>query len=203
MLNATLTRALIAAVQHSTEAMVLSDPHQPDHPLIAANGAFASMTGYALTEIVGRNCRFLQGPGTDLGTAERIKQAIRDEAGCIEWIVNHKKGGRAFWNLLFLSPVHDRAGRLLHYFGNQLDITTGLPERLDAVTFGRARMSMANQAEFEHLLLDILEDEDAVRADPETPARALERIIATSRRLAEISTDLQPGDAPVAVPDLR
>ncbi len=192
MPHRTLTRALISAVQHSTEAMVLSDPHQPDHPLIAANPAFAVMTGYGLNEIIGRNCRFLQGSSTDPGTAGRIRAAIKAEAGCIEWIVNHRKDGRAFWNLLFLSPVHDRAGRLLHYFGNQLDITAGLPERLTEVTFGRAHMSPENQAEFQHLLLDILEDEESTYTDPSGNARALERIIVTSRRLAELSTDLLP-----------
>ena len=143
-----LTRALISAVQNSTEAMVLSDPHQPDHPLIAANRAFASMTGYGMEDIVGHNCRFLQGKNTDFETAQRIKAAIKEETGCIEWIVNHRQNGRAFWNLLFLCPVHDRAGRLLHYFGNQMDITGGLPERLGEVTFGRAHMSPENLAEF-------------------------------------------------------
>ncbi len=191
MFDQTLTRALISAVQHSTEAMVLSDPHQPDHPLIAANPAFATMTGYGLDQIIGRNCRFLQGPRTDLGTSARIKQAIKDEEGCIEWIVNHRKDGRAFWNLLFLSPVHDRAGRLLHYFGNQLDITTGLPERLGEVTFGRAHMSPTNQAEFQRLLLEMLEA-DEPGSGPADRARALERIVASSRRLAELSTDLKP-----------
>lgn len=189
-----LTRALISAVQHSTEAMVLSDPHQADHPLIAANGAFASMTGYGLDQIIGHNCRFLQGKSTDRGTSQRIKVAIKEEAGCIEWIVNHRKDGRPFWNLLFLSPVHDRAGRLLHYFGNQMDITAGLPERLGEVSFGRAHLSPENQTEFEHVLLNILEDDDAAAADPTERARALERIILKSRRLAELSTGLQSGD---------
>ena len=193
MLDRTLTKALISAVQHSTEAMVLSDPHQPDHPLIAANAAFSDMTGYGLDEIIGHNCRFLQGTSTDRTTALRIRDAIREEAGCIEWIVNHRKDGRAFWNLLFLAPVHDRAGRLLHYFGNQMDITAGLPERLAEVSFGRAHMTEPNQAEFQHLLLDILEDDEHVRTDPAGRARALERLIITSRRLAALSTELQPG----------
>ncbi len=196
-----ITRALLAAVHHSTEPMVLSDPHAPDHPIIAANPAFSTMTGYPMEEIVGRNCRFLQGPGTDAATARRIGRTVASGQGCVEWIVNHRRDGKAFWNLLFLSPVHDRHGRLLHFFGNQLDITKGFPEWLGEVTFGRAYMTPENQTEFQALLLDILEDQGAATAGPEARARALERIVAASRRLSELSTALVAG-APTPVPAL-
>ena len=186
-----ITQALLAAIEHSGEPMVLSDPHLPDHPMIAANAAFAAMTGYPHEEIVGRNCRFLQGPGTDQATARRIGTSIREGHGCIEWIVNHKRDGRAFWNLLFLFPVRDRSGHLLHYFGNQLDITTGFPDWLGEVVFGRAHMSRAHEAEFHLLLLDILEDE----AEQTNRAQSLERILASTRRLAELSTALEPSPA--------
>ena len=191
-----ITQALLAAVEHSTEPMVLSDPYQPDHPLIAANPAFAAMTGYPMAEIIGRNCRFLQGPGTDRGTAQRLRAAIAAREGCIEWIVNHRADGAPFWNLLFLVPVRDRAGRLLHYFGNQLDITKGFPDWLGEVTFGRAHLTRENEAEFQHLLLDIMEDQDAAEGGGPAQARALERIIAASRRLAELSTTLAAGASP-------
>ena len=184
-----LTAALLAAMEHSKEPMALSDPHAPDHPMIACNAAFSAMTGYPEDYVVGRNCRFLQGPGTDPVTSRRIGDAIRDGQGCIEWIVNHRKDGRAFWNLLFLSPVRDRDGRLLHYFGNQLNITDGLPEWLGEVIFGRAHMSRADEAEFHRLLLGILEDTQA----PAERTAGLERILASARRVAEISTSLQPG----------
>lgn len=192
-----LTRALSSAIQHSTEPMVLSDPHAPDHPIIAANNAFAAMTGYALADVVGRNCRFLQGRETDPATTQRIRRTIAAEEACIEWVVNHRADGRAFWNLLFLFPVHTRHGDLLHYFGNQLNITAGLPDWLTEVSFGRAHMTEENRAEFQHLLLDILEDESLLMSDPGARARAIERIVATTRRLAELSTALVPGAQPV------
>ncbi len=191
-----LTQALLAAVANSTEPMVLSDPHAPDHPIIAANPAFAIMTGYPMAEIVGRNCRFLQGAGTDRKTAQRLRSAIEAEEGCIEWIVNHRRDGSAFWNLLFLVPIRDRDGRLLHYFGNQLDITRGFPDWLGEVTFGRAHLTRENGAEFQHLLLDIMEDQSASEEGGPAQARALERIIAASRRLAELSTTLAAGAKP-------
>ena len=191
-----ITRALLSAIEHSTEPMVLSDPHAPDHPIMAANGAFATMTGYTLPQIVGRNCRFLQGTDTDPATTRRIAAAIAAQQASIEWIVNHRANGRPFWNLLFLSPIHDRDGRLLHYFGNQLDITTGLPDWLTEVSFGRAHMTEAHQAEFQRMLLAILDDETGA----EPAARALERTLAATRRIAELSTALQPGGGPAIPP---
>ena len=196
-----ITRALLAAIHHSTEPMVLSDPHAPDHPMMAVNEAFATMTGYPMAQVVGRNCRFLQGPDTDPATTRRISASIRAHQACIEWVVNHKANGRPFWNLLFIFPVHDRQGQLLHYFGNQLDITAGLPDWLPEISFGRAHMSEANQQEFQHLLFDILEDESHAIAGPGSRARALERILATTRRLAELSTALTPGQ-PIQAPTL-
>ncbi len=193
--EAPITQALRTAIQHSDEPMVVTDPHLPDHPMIAANDAFAAMTGYPHAEIIGRNCRFLQGAGTDQATARRIGRTIAEGHGCIEWIVNHRKDGSAFWNLLFLSPVRNRSGKLLHYFGNQLDITKGFPDWLGEVVFGRARMSPAHEAEFHAVLLDILEH----KPDQADRARTLERVLASTRRVAELSTALEPGaaDSPV------
>lgn len=196
-----MTRALISAIQHSTEPMVLSDPYAPDSPIMAANEAFAKMTGFPLSQVVGRNCRFLQGPDTDPATTRRIAASIRAQQACIEWVVNHKANGRPFWNLLFIFPVHDRDGHLLHYFGNQLDITAGLPDWLPEISFGRAHMSEENRQEFQHLLFDIMEDQSLAASEPGVRARSLERIVATTRRLAELSTNLIAGP-PIQAPTL-
>ena len=193
----TLTEVLLSAIEHSTVPMTLSDPHAPDNPIVAANPAFAAMTGFPLGEIIGRNCRFLQGPDTDPATLRRIRQSIADEQGCVEWIVNRRRNGKPFWNLLFLSPVHDRDGRLVHFFGNQMDITTGLPSERAEVVFGRAHMSRDNQAEFNALVLD-----DVTRAEhPAARAAALQGVVTRARRLAELSSALAPGDTP-AIPPL-
>lgn len=190
-------RALASAIMHSDEPMVLSDARQPDYPMVVVNGAFEALTGYARGEIVGRNCRFLQGTGTDRDTARRIGECIVAGQGCIEWIVNHRKDGEAFWNLLFISPVRDRQGEVLYYFGNQLDITKGVPDWLGDVCFGKAHMSRDIEHEFHSLLLDILENEVGAEEDAASQAdrsRSLERIVAATRRLAELSTSLAPGD---------
>ena len=185
------TDALVSAMQHSTEPMVLSDPHLPDAPLIAINPAFEALTGYAKSEIVGRNCRFLQGPGTDQESVERIRSSLRAGQGCIEWIVNHRKDGTAFWNLLFISPVTDGAGRVRYFFGNQLDITHGPPPSLDEFQLGRAHMPPESAAAFHTLVAQIAAD----AAAPADAARALERVTAAARRLSALTIGLTPGEA--------
>ncbi len=179
-----IREALRLAMGHCAAPMVLSDPFLPDCPMVEANQAFATLTGYAMGEIVGRNCRFLQGPGTDRAAVGRVRACLEAGQGCIDWIVNHRRDGSAFWNLLFISPVHDRDGSLLFFFGNQLDITLGTPAWLDDVTLGEAHVVPALEREFHALL-----DEVGVAAQ----AQGLERIVAAAHRLAEISTRLAPG----------
>jgi PAS domain S-box-containing protein len=176
--------ALTTAMMHSTEPMVLSDPHIPDYPMVAANQAFADLTGYPVAEIIGRNCRFLQGPKTDPASPPRIRACLAAGEGCIEWIVNYRRNGSLFYNLLFISPVRDLDGKLLYFFGNQLDITMGTPDWLVEVAFGRAHVVPALEQEFHALLQEVGLAERV---------QALDRIVAAAHRLAEISTSLAPG----------
>ena len=104
--------ALLAAVANSTEPMVLSDARLPDMPMVAVNSAFEALSGHPRIELVGRNCRFLQGAATDPATRGRIGRCLRAGEGCIEWIVNYRKNGATFWNLLFISPVFGADGDL-------------------------------------------------------------------------------------------
>lgn len=191
--------ALLAAIANSREPMVLSDAWLPDLPMVAVNSAFEALSGYPRVELVGRNCRFMQGPGTDPATRARIGRCVRAGEGCIEWIVNHRKNGVAFWNLLFISPVFGADGDVRYFLGNQLDITGGLPPWLGEVTFGRAHMSPAIQEEFNGLLQDILGSADTMLTDA---GAALQGIIGSARRLAELTTQLEPGPPPQGSPFL-
>ncbi len=112
-----------AAVQTLHMPVAVADPRLPDMPLVFVNHAFCEMTGYAREEILGRNCRFLQGPETDAATVDRLREAVaaRDEV-TVE-LLNYRKNGSAFWNALFLTPVRDVAGELIYYFSSQLDVT--------------------------------------------------------------------------------
>ena len=187
-----VTEALLSAMMHSTEPMVLTDPRLPDHPMIAVNPAFLALTGYARAEIVGRNCRFLQGVDTDRETPPRIRHCIGQGQGCIEWIVNYRRDGSKFWNLLFISPVVARDGTLLHFLGNQRDITQGPPAGLTDYILGKAEMPMQGQEEFRALLLELLDQPRAMQQDEAARARELERIVEAARRLNEVTTRLVP-----------
>ncbi len=187
-----ITRALLSAMKHSTEPMVLTAPHLPDHPMLAVNAAFEKMTGYSSEETVGRNCRFLQGANTDPQTPSRIRMCIAERRGCVEWIVNYRQNGEMFWNLLFISPVFSRDGELLHYFGNQRDITAGPPASLPDYTLGKADLPPAAETEFHAMLFGLLTDELTETTDECAGSRMLESMVERGRRLDEITTRLSP-----------
>ncbi len=112
-----------AAVQATRMPMVVADPRQPDTPLVFANHAFLEMTGYTEDEILGKNCRFLQGPDTDPSTVKLIAEALRSERELTVELLNYRKDGSTFWNALFLTPVRSESGELLYYFSSQLDVS--------------------------------------------------------------------------------
>ena len=112
-----------AAVQMSRMPMLLSDPHRDDTPIIFYNKAFEKLTGYERSEILGRNCRFLQGPETNQASVDRIRRAISNREDVHEDIFNYRKNGSGFWNALFISPVFSPEGELIYFFASQLDVT--------------------------------------------------------------------------------
>jgi PAS domain S-box-containing protein len=122
------------AIDATAEGITISDALQPDNPVIFANKGFERLTGYAAHEIVGRNCRFLQGPRTDLYAVHEIRQAIETGSGCTVELLNYRKDGTPFWNRLSITPLRDRSGRITHFAGIQSDITEmrQTQERLEA-----------------------------------------------------------------------
>ena len=126
ILDASLDRRdniFFAAIEMTRMPMVLVDPHQPDMPLVFINNAFLDLTGYEEHEIIGRNCRFLQGPQTDTMAVRQLRQAIeRREAIALE-ILNYRRDGTPFWNGVFMGPVFGPEGELLYFFASQLDVS--------------------------------------------------------------------------------
>ena len=112
-----------AAVRMSPVPMCLSDPNRPDNPLVFVNRAFEDLTGYLEEKILGRNCRFLQGPETDRAVAAEVGRSIAARVDVSVESYNYRKDGSGFWNALYLSPVFSDAGDLLYFFGSQLDVT--------------------------------------------------------------------------------
>jgi PAS domain S-box-containing protein len=91
--------------------------------LVWVNPAFTRTTGYTAEEALNTNCRFLQGPGTDPGAVRRIGEALREQRGIVETLLNYRKDGTAFWNQVSISPVLDADGRLVNFVGVQADVT--------------------------------------------------------------------------------
>ncbi len=103
--------------------ITLSDPDQEDNPLVYANEAFELITGYSREEILGHNCRFLQGNDRDQEGIEQIREAMRDEKPVTVTLRNYRKDGKLFYNRLFIRPLFDRQGRLIYYLGIQYDVS--------------------------------------------------------------------------------
>jgi PAS domain S-box-containing protein len=105
------------AIASVSVGILITDPHQPDNPIIYVNPAFERLTGYDAAEALGRNCRFLQGSGTDPSAVAEIRQALKEERGLRTELLNYRKDGCTFWNELTVSPLRDVKGRVTHYVG--------------------------------------------------------------------------------------
>ncbi|WP_375491465.1 SpoIIE family protein phosphatase [uncultured Jatrophihabitans sp.] len=111
------------AVLATRMSFTITDPHQPDDPLVWVNPAFTATTGYEFGEAVGRNCRFLQGPDTDREIVAEIRASLQAKRPLTTTFLNYRKDGTTFWNELSISPVRDRTGEVTHFVGVQADVT--------------------------------------------------------------------------------
>jgi PAS domain S-box-containing protein len=103
--------------------VTLSDPDLPDNPIVYANSVFERITGYSQEEILGRNCRFLQGQDRDQPGLEAIRETLREHSPIEVTLRNYRKDGSLFHNRLSIQPLRDAAGRLIYYLGVQYDVT--------------------------------------------------------------------------------
>nr|AML77349.1 putative LOV domain-containing protein [Sabal bermudana] len=112
---------LATTLERIEKNFVITDPRLPDNPIIFASDSFLELTEYSREEILGRNCRFLQGPETDQGTVAKIRDAIREQREITVQLINYTKSGKKFWNLFHLQPMRDQKGELQYFIGVQLD----------------------------------------------------------------------------------
>lgn len=111
------------AIAATSNGILITDPNQPDNPIVYANPGFERLTGYSADEVLGRNCRFLQGPDTEAEPVAALRTAIHEARSINVELKNYRKDGTPFWNALSISPVHDTRGQLTHFVGVQQDIT--------------------------------------------------------------------------------
>ena len=111
------------SINSATNGILIADARQPDMPTVYCNAAFEKITGYAAEEVLGQNCRFLQGTDQQQPGIEAIRLAIRQGTEAKAELRNYRKDGSLFWNELYIAPVKDRQGQLTHFIGIQTDVT--------------------------------------------------------------------------------
>jgi PAS domain S-box-containing protein len=107
--------ALMRALSNGQRCFVLSDPKLPDNPIIFASPGFYKMTGYTDKEVLGRNCRFLQGEGTDPKSVELIRKAVAAGSDMTVCMLNYKADGSPFWNQFFVAALRDSDNNIVNY----------------------------------------------------------------------------------------
>ncbi|MER2195058.1 PAS domain S-box protein [Methylobacterium brachiatum] len=147
-----------AAVRATRMPMVITDPRLPDNPIVYVNDAFVRLTGYAREEIIGRNCRFLQGPETSLKDVARVRDAIERRVTIEIDLKNRRKDGTVFWNRLLVSPVFASDGELTYFFASQYDVTL---EKERLVILQRDRDAL--EAESARRSLELIQSEERLR----------------------------------------
>ncbi|MBY0519233.1 MAG: PAS domain-containing protein, partial [Sphingomonas sp.] len=118
---------MLALIDRSPIASVLSDPRLPDNPIVACNDAFCALTGYPPEQVLGRNCRFLSGPGTEPWLSEQIRKGVRDHRPVLVEILNYKHDGTPFRNAVLVAPIYDEQDELLYFLGSQVEIDADMP----------------------------------------------------------------------------
>ena len=129
----------------SAEGITIADASLPDNPLIYINAGFERLTGYSVAEVLGRNCRFLQGPGTDPATVNALRTAVRERRPITVQMLNYRKDGTLFWNRLSVTPVQGASGTVTHFIGVQSDVTAE-KEAKDGLQEAKERLEVASQA---------------------------------------------------------
>jgi PAS domain S-box-containing protein len=166
-------RAVVAAGLSFT----ISDPRLPDNPLVFVNPAFERSTGFTREEVLGRNCRFLQGPDTDPADVQRIRDALAAQEHVTVTLLNYRKDGTAFWNELSLSPVYDASGRLTHHVGIQADVTARVQIEQERERHLAAERAARTQAERAQRRLALLAEATSMLAATLDVDESLDRLV--------------------------
>ncbi|MGB5854311.1 MAG: EAL domain-containing protein [Oceanisphaera sp.] len=154
-------RLLKRGIDATPNGVVMADASDPNLPLVYINTAFQEITGYHRDEVIGHNCRFLQGKDTDPYAIEQIRTAIAECREHQVTLLNYRKDGTPFWNLFSIAPVFGQDGRCTHYVGIQQDVThqreneekLRLQRTHDLLTGLLSRTTFEGQLEYEYLHL--------------------------------------------------
>lgn len=120
---------LMSALSGSQQNFAISDPTLPDNPIVYVSQGFLALTGYALDQVLGRNCRFLQGPGTDQSAVEVIRKGIAEGVDTSVCLLNYKADGTPFWNQFFVASLRDAENNVVNYVGVQCEVSKAVVEK--------------------------------------------------------------------------
>ncbi|GMI46276.1 hypothetical protein TrCOL_g324 [Triparma columacea] len=119
---------LMHALSGSQQNFAISDPSLPDNPIVYVSQGFLDLTGYKLDQVLGRNCRFLQGPGTDQSAVDVIRKGLREGVDTSVCLLNYKADGTPFWNQFFVAALRDAEGNVVNFVGVQCEVSKATVE---------------------------------------------------------------------------
>lgn len=133
---------LVASIHHTPIATIVTNNRRPDNPIVDANEAFVRLTGYELGEILGRNCRFLAGPATEPEVRATVRDAVARGEPIVAELINYRKDGTPFRNVLMVAPVRDSAGEVALFIGSQMNANSA--DGATGLRATRAKQAVAN-----------------------------------------------------------
>lgn len=120
---------LMSALSGSQQNFAISDPTLPDNPIVYVSQGFLELTGYTLDQVLGRNCRFLQGPGTDQSAVEVIRKGIKEGVDTSVCLLNYKADGTPFWNQFFVAALRDAENNVVNFVGVQCEVSKAVVDK--------------------------------------------------------------------------
>ncbi|GAX13101.1 potassium voltage-gated channel Eag-related subfamily H member 5 [Fistulifera solaris] len=118
---------MASRIKTSQHAFIITDPSLPDNPIVFASGDFLKLTGYDRSQVLGRNCRFLQGPNTNSAKIETIRTALATGEDMSVTLLNYRADATPFWNQLFIAALRNANSEIVNYMGVIVEVTGPAP----------------------------------------------------------------------------
>jgi PAS domain S-box-containing protein len=194
------------ALDQTTTGVILCDARVPDYPIVHANTAFSRITGYRVTDILGRNCRFLQGAETSQPGLEIVRKTLREGTSCTVVLRNYRKDGTPFLNRLALSSIRGRDGQVTHFVGIQEDVTATHHDRSlgpDQGAASSAASAVAPQDRADSVRTILLVDDDTtIRTGLSRALRKAGFVVREASSAAEAETLIEAHDFAALISDV-